>query len=688
MLGEIEILAAQERFRALSRATNAVVWRAAPDGTPLERCHWHDYTGRAKGELEYRIDTWLEDLHPDDRTRVEPIWRAALKSGDVFEAVYRIMNVNGGFRWMLGRGVPIKDETGAVLEWVGTVSDVHDQRQAVEELARSEERLALAVETADLVIWDFDLVSGRAWWSEGRKRLLGLGDDEAFGDETFWRIVHAEDRKWLAALRDEAFESTHSGRFDAEFRIIRPDAGEERWVALFAQVLKDKERGPYRVLGTLQDITHHRQQQELLFHLAYYDQLTKLPNRLLLTERTEAVIQSGYEAAVLMTDLRGFKPFNDSAGEKAGDELLKIVGARLTEAAGEGAVVARVSGDEFAILLPKTGSVDAVALIAGKILASFGEPFWAGNHEAFVGVSMGAAIAPAHGASADELIAHADLALGAAKSEGGNVCRFFTADLHHALQATQALEAELRRALSLGEFDLYYQPQVRLADRKLTGVEALLRWLHPQRGLLAPAEFLPVLARSAAAQSVGDWVVRTACMRAAELARLGFPMRMAVNLFQAQINANLPAAVRRALEAADLPPALLEIELTENLILEGHKTVLAALESLRELGVGVAFDDYGTGYASLSMLKHLPVTRLKIDKSFVQNLGTDRGDVAIVEAILSLGRNFKLSVTAEGIASPVQEQLLLARGCEEGQGFLYRKPCPFHELVAWLRHSQ
>ncbi len=682
---DLEVLAAQERYRALAKATNATVWRAAPDGAPLEHGHWRDDAGRAEDERQYRTDTWLEDLHPEDRVRVEPIWHEALKSGEVFEAVYRLMNANGGVRWMLDRGVPVKDETGAIREWVGIVTDVHEQRQAVEELARSEERLALAVETADLAIWDLDLVSGQAWWSEGRKRVLGLADDQAVGDETFWRLVHPEDRKWLAALRDEAFEPAHGGKFDAEFRILRPDTGEERWVALLAQVLKDGERAPYRVLGTVQDITRQHQQQELLFHLAYYDQLTKLPNRLLLAERMEAVIQSGYEAAVLIVDLRGFKPFNDSAGEKAGDELLKIVARRLIDAAGEGAMVARMGGDEFAILLPRTGAIDAVTHLAGKIQAAFAEPFKVADREAFVGMSMGAAIAPSHGSSADELIAHADLALGEAKAEGSNLCRVYSADLHQALQASQGLEVELRRAHSVGEFDLYYQPQIRLADRKVTGVEALLRWLHPERGVLAPADFLPVLQRSALAQSIGDWIVRTACMRAAELVNLGFPIRMGVNLFQAHINASLPLLVARALEGARLPPTLLEIELTENVILDGDKTILTTLQSLRELGVGVAFDDYGTGYASLSMLKQLPVTRLKIDKSFMQNLGTNRGDVAIVEAILSLGRSFKLAVTAEGIESPVVEQLLLARGCEEAQGFLYRAPCPFHELVAWLR---
>ena len=685
MLREMEILAAQERYRALGKAANAAVWRAAPDGTPLERCRWSQDTGQPQSNHQSGPDSWLDNLHPDDRAKVAPLWHKALATGELFEAVYRLKTADGGFRWMLGRGVPVKDETGSVREWVGTVVDVHEQRRTIENLTKSEERLTLALETADLAIWDLDLASGRTWWSEGRKRLLGIADDATLRDEGFFSLVHPEDRKWLAELRDKVFEPAHGGKLDAEFRLHRADSGDERWMSVCAQIFKDAAGKPFRVLGTLQDITRQRQQQELLFHLAYYDQLTELPNRLLLAERADAVIQSGYPATLIMIDRDGFQSFNDAAGPGAGDELLRTVAERLTATAGERAVVARVGSDEFAILLPTTGEPDIASRLAEKIHAAFAEPFKVASRTVFVGASMGVAIAPLHGASAGELMARSHLALGQAQKEGGNLYRFFTRSMHEALEAVQALEIELRRAHGGNEFELYYQPQLRLADRKVTGVEALLRWAHPDRGILAPAHFLPVLERSALAQPIGEWVITTACTTAAELVRLGFPLRMAVNLFQAQINANLPLVIERALLMSGLAPALLEIELTENIVFGSDKAMVKALHRLRDLGVGIAFDDYGTGHASLSMLKHLPVTRLKIDQSFVQNLRTSRGDAAIVEAILSLGQNFQVAVTAEGIASTEHEEALIARGCEEGQGFLYSEPRPLQDLIAWLQ---
>ena len=680
MLRDLEDLAAQRRFHALSKATNAVVWRAAPDGAPLEARRWPELSGRPK---EWRAHAWLDDLHPDDQARVGPLWHLALATGEVFEAVFRLRQQDGGYRWALGRGIPIKDADGTVSEWVGTVTDVYEQRQAVEDLARSEERLTLAVETAELAIWDFDLVSGRVWWADGKYRLLGIADDNPISDETFWGLVHPDDRAPLATLRNKAFRPEHDGKFDAEFRIRRADTGAERWVVAYAQVLRDAEQRPYRVLGTLQDITRQRQQQELLFHLAYYDQLTGLPNQLLLAERAEAVIESGYAAAVLMIDLDGFQSFNDTAGSSVGDELLKLVAARLVAAAGDGNILARVGGDEFAILLPRTGAPEIVAELAEKIQDAFTAPFKVANRVVFVAASIGIAIAPIHGSSAEAIIAHANLALHQAKQEGGNPCRFFTSDLHEASQARQGLETELRRAFNGYEFELHFQPQLRLVDRKLTGFEALLRWRHPDRGLLAHAEFLAVLERSALAQAVGEWGLDTACAEAAELARQGLRLRMAVNLFQAQINASLPETIGRVLFASGLAPALLEIELTENVILGSDKSIIAVLNSLRAQGVGIALDDYGTGYASLSMLKQLPVTRLKIDRSFVQNLVVNPGDAAILEAILSLGQNFRLAVTAEGIATEEHEAALL-RGCEEGQGFLYSEARPLRDLTEWL----
>lgn len=283
---------------------------------------------------------------------------------------------------------------------------------------------------------------------------------------------------------------------------------------------------------------------------------------------------------------------------------------------------------------------------------------------------------------------NADLALYRAKGDGRNVTRFFAPKLREQTELRQSLEVELRRAYKNGEFELHFQPQVRLEDRSVVGAEALLRWQHPERGLMSPAAFLPVLQRGPLAAAVGEWAIRIACFEAAKLKASGHDVRVGVNLFSAQVRAgDLVKVTQQALSDTGLSPEQLELEITENIILKGDEGLADMLRRLRSLGVGVAFDDYGTGYASLSMLKRLPLTRLKIDKGFVQNVQSDPGDVGIIEAILQLGRTFNLEVTAEGIETERQERILLSLGCKEAQGFLYSRAVPTEELRALLSRS-
>ena len=280
---------------------------------------------------------------------------------------------------------------------------------------------------------------------------------------------------------------------------------------------------------------------------------------------------------------------------------------------------------------------------------------------------------------------NADLALYRAKGDGRNVTRFFAPKLREETELHQSLEVELRRAYQEGEFELHFQPQVRLEDRVIVGAEALLRWRHPERGLLSPAAFLPVLKRGPLAAAVGEWAIRTACLEAAKLKAAGHDVRVGVNLFSAQVRAgDLVKVTQRALSDTGLRPEQLELEITENIILKGDEALADMLGRLRSMGVGVAFDDYGTGYASLSMLKRLPLTRLKIDKGFVQNVQSDSRDIGIIEAILQLGRIFNLEVTAEGIETEQQERTLLTLGCKEAQGFLYGRAVRPEQLRAVL----
>ncbi len=451
----------------------------------------------------------------------------------------------------------------------------------------------------------------------------------------------------------------------------------------------------------VRDISERRRNEERLHQLAHYDQLTLLPNRTLLIERLETALVPEIEdpagdqarpTALFLLDLDGFKDVNDLQGHAAGDELLKEVALRLRRcivAGGgerDGELVARLGGDEFAILLPGRGDPIAAASFAERMRHALSDqPFLLDGRSVSVGASVGIAVAPAHGATPAELLGNADLALHRAKADGGNRRQVFMPSLRSDATARRGLEAELKRACREGEFELFYQPQVRLADGALAGAEALLRWRHPERGLLAPGAFISVLEEGELAPVLGEWILETACAQGAAWHRRLPGFRMGVNLFAVQLrSSDLASVVRGVLSRTGLPAEALELEITETVVLGDDASWIKRLRRLRDLGVGLAFDDYGTGYASLSLLKRYPVTRLKIDRSFVRDLGGDPGNAAIVETVLSLGTRFGLDVIAEGVETADQERGLLALGCEEAQGYRYGRPVPAATFSASL----
>ena len=441
--------------------------------------------------------------------------------------------------------------------------------------------------------------------------------------------------------------------------------------------------------ATIRDITARKRTEAGLQHLAHHDALTGLANRRVLSEQAERAAAEGTRAALVLLDLDGFKHVNDTLGHDAGDALLREVAERLSRELGERGTLARLGGDEFAAVLP---GMDAAAAMgaARAIQSALAAPFRLGARSFPVGASVGVAVAPEAGeasAGGGALLANADLALYRAKAAGGGACRLFEPAMRAEYAARRQIEEEVQDALGNGEFVLHYQPQVRLGDGALVGAEALLRWNHPTRGLLAPGQFLEALEAGPAAGAVGDWAVDEACRQAATWREAGLPLRMGVNLFAAQLReGNLARTVRDALALWNLPPGALELELTETIALQHDGVMLTTLRALHEGGVGLSLDDFGTGFASLSTLKRFPLSRLKIDRSFVSSLETDTDDAAIVEAVLALGRALGLEVVAEGIETAMQQAFLLARGCDEGQGYLYGRPVPAESFPATLRN--
>ena len=437
-------------------------------------------------------------------------------------------------------------------------------------------------------------------------------------------------------------------------------------------------------VSTHKDVTEQCRAEQRIAHMAGHDALTGLPNRLLFREGMEQALAApdrDNSVAVLSIDLDCFKEVNDTHGHPAGDALLRGVADRLRRCVGDG-MVARLGGDEFAMIRVGAQSAEDVVLLAERILKTLGEPMKVEGHDIRVGSSIGIAIAPAHGDDPDELLKHADTALYRAKADGRRTFRLFEPEMNIQALARRSLEADLRGALDRGEFELHYQPFVNVLSNQVTGFEALIRWNHRDKGLIPPADFIPLAEETGLINPIGDWVLRQACMDAAD-----WPagLQIAVNLSPVQLrNRALPRLVILALAAARLDPKRLELEITETALLKDDEALLASLHHLRALGVRIAMDDFGTGYSSLKYLRSFPFDKIKIDRSFVNELGIRLDSAAIVRAVAELGRSLAMTTTAEGVETEAQLAHLKHEGCTEVQGYLFSRPRPAGELASLI----
>lgn len=456
-------------------------------------------------------------------------------------------------------------------------------------------------------------------------------------------------------------------------------------VELSVSMWEDNDNVSYGAI--LRDITERRRNEERLFLLAHLDPLTGLANRTLLTSNLETALKNEPAVCIMMVDLDGFKDVNDSLGHSSGDNILVHVAKKIKATVRSGDVVARMGGDEFALLFPGLSDKKVAGKIAEQIIHEISQAMVIDDHQINISASIGAVLYPEYGLTVQDLLTSADLALYQAKSEGRNCYRFFTRELLEIFQAKHAFQLEFVRAYEQHEFEMFYQPQVKLATNEIVGAEALLRWRHPERGLLSPAAFLTALENGPWAERVGDWIVETACRQAAEWSQASDRyFRISINLFSAQFRTGmLEQKIMDILARTGLQPSSLELEITENIILRYDESMLQPLNTLREAGIGIAFDDYGTGYASLSMLKNYPVTRLKIDQTFVRTMCESPPDAAIVRAILYLGKSFGLGVIAEGVETLEQSERLRGKGCEEAQGYLFGHPMPAEEFTQLLK---
>jgi diguanylate cyclase (GGDEF)-like protein/PAS domain S-box-containing protein len=559
-------------------------------------------------------------------------------------------------------------------------------RSAKREMRQAKETLATVIDTSQVAFVCVAPDQTCVLWSRGAEQMFGYRADEILGGPS--RLVPPGVEAEAQAL----FRRVFGGETVRDLYVKRRRKdGAMLDVRLAAAPMRNPDGTVRNVAFAYEDITDRKAAEEQLRKLAHYDQLTGLPNRALLQQELGRLLgkeDGKAPTSIVLFDLDEFKDVNDTLGHSTGDRLLVEVGRRLTGVAEERAAVglaSRLGGDEFVVILPNCGDPRCVSEIVDLMLKRLNEPFLINDQLVHLGASAGVAIAPQDGADVEELIANADLALYQAKSDGGRNLRFFMPVLRAQAQARRSLGLELRRAFADNEFEIYFQPQVRLCDRAVVGAEALLRWRHPQRGVLAPGAFIDALAESPIAAGVGRWIIRTACKQAAAWRAEGLPLvRVGVNLFPSQAyDEALAQDVMEALRDFALPADALELEITENVALNREDS--AVLQRLHDEGVKLAFDDFGTGYASLSYLTRLPLSRIKIDRSFVGKITRDAQDAAIVRSLIAMAHNLDLGVIAEGVETSQQADFLENEQCEEAQGFLYAKPLPVEEFEAYLR---
>jgi diguanylate cyclase (GGDEF)-like protein/PAS domain S-box-containing protein len=646
--------------------------------------------GYSDTALKSETTSFADLIHPDDRERA--LGEAAEPAVDDLQMEYRLRRADGDYIWVLDQVSFTVDDAGKVTRH-GMVVDITESVRTTEALSMSEERFRTLLlnipgamyRCAAQSDWEMEFISDNIETMSG----YPASDFIKSRVRTFASLIHPDDRQAVEDAVDDALQRREP--FILEYRIMRSDGG-IAWVYEKGQGVFGPDEEVLWLDGAIFDITERKLLQEQLARQAFYDSLTGLANRALLHDRTAHAVahaeRRGQRLAMLLLDLDGFKIINDSLGHQAGDEVLMMVAKRILACCRVSDTVARLGGDEFAVLLEEDVDDEAAAGVAERLLDTLRKPFIIHGRELTVGGSIGIAFTDEAASCTGDLLRDADAAMYAAKSRGRDRYEFFEPTMHTKAVELFELNTDLQTGLDRDQFVVQYQPILDLGTRTLTGVEALVRWEHPQRGLLAPAEFIPAAEQTGLIVPLGIWILRTACrqMQAWRSAFPGHEPFLSVNLSPRQLyDPNLVAAVRSVLEETKLDPSSLVLEITEGALLQGVEDTRRTLAELKKLGLKLAIDDFGTGSSSLGYLSEFPVDILKIDRSFIRGMSEnpEEGHI-LVRAILDLARALRLDTVAEGIELPEQLTALVDSGCASGQGFFFAKPISSDRIAALL----
>lgn len=675
---EERLLKSEERYRVLSEGIAHHVWTALPGGR-LDYINERVVNYFGVPEKKLLAEGWESMVHPEDLPAAMERWEQSIKTGEYFEAKSRLRKADGEYLWHMTRAIPGFDSDGQITKWFGTNTDIEAQIRADRALRESEHKLRSLLKSMSEGLMKVSNDYVIEFVNERFCEMTGYEEDELLGRITFDLLFDDETVEFIKRRNERRLQ----GVYEHYELSLKKKSGEKLWVLVGGAPTHDGEGNIIGSMGVFTDITKRKLAEDRLVHDAFHDSLTGLANRALFTDHLRLRIERAKREqethfAVLFIDFDRFKVINDSLGHAQGDKLLVAVGQRLSSTMRTSDLIARLGGDEFTILLNELEDASHAVSIAERIQELLQKPFALETGEVFMSASIGIALGLEGRVTAEDMLRNADIAMYRAKSKGKARHQLFDQAMHEEALSQLKVETDLRQALSRNEFLLHFQPIFNLHTKTIVGFESLVRWRHSTRGLIPPEEFIPIVEENGLILPLGRWIIYESCRQMYEWQKLNPAARnlaINVNLSCKQfLQLDLAEQVMALLVATKLDPASLKLEITESHVMENGEAAVKMMDRLRAIGVEISLDDFGTGYSSLSYLHRLPVTNLKIDRSFVNQITGSGESSKLVNTIITLAHTLKMNVTAEGIENAEQLIQLKEFNCENGQGYYFSKP--------------
>ncbi len=671
----------KDRFETATEGANEGLWEwNYSSGEVFYSKKFKEILGVENINIENKINTWIDRIAPEDRTNViKKLENHLNKQTKSIYSEHRII-INDGFRWVSISGKAKYEKDTNEVKIIGFLSDITQRKEAQLALKDSEEQFKLFMKNlpAGAFIKDEkgEFVFSNKYINNffAKESIVGLKDLSIF-PEISEESIEAQNQKIL-----------QNGFYTHETKLLDKNQNEKYFQAQQFVISRNNKKF---IGGIYSDITEQKQTESKLNILAHYDALTNLPNRMMFNESLKRQIskarRSNSKLALMFIDLDNFKTINDTLGHDYGDLLLQEVAARFHKILREEDLVARLGGDEFTVILDDIQDTAYSSVVAQKIIDSLSQPVRMNSEIGYIGASIGISIFPDDASDIDQLIKDADMAMYKAKTEGKNAYRYFTEDMNANALEKLELTNDLRQAMELEQLKLYYQPIVNIKTNTLYGVEALIRWEHPKYGLITPESFISIAEEGGFMVKLGKWVLSKTCTQIKKMEDLGIDIKIAVNISSKQLTQNdLLMTVKNIVQESKIKPELLELEVDENFLMEDVEKVARVISELKKFGISTSIDDFGTGYSSLIHLKKLPITKLKIDKSFIRDIPEDKDDMILAETIITLASQLSLEVSAEGVETEEQARFLQNRGCYIMQGYLFSEAIPENKIDDFL----